>query len=801
MRMTRREFLIAGTASGALSKPVLSLPGVIYGGAEGTPSEPVERSLTTTCRQCPGGCGLRVRVVDNRVVGIAGNPAHPVNRGGLCPRALAAVQTLYNPDRLTEAAVLAGPKGSGRYRPIGCSEAIRRLAAKLREVRETSGPHRVAVVINGDRGLNRLLWGRFLQGYGSNNLIDWSFPEGHEVYPAVWAMQGLKRAVGYDLERTRYVLSFASQWLDTHWSPAQASGAFAALRTSHGAVRPRIVHVEPRLSITGAKADEWIPIRPGTEGALALGLAHVLLSEGLYDRQFVEQLTHGFEDLVVEGTGERIGYRRLVLRDYAPSKVADITGVEEGTIFRLAREFATYKPALALGYDGSGISTQRCYDRMAIHSLNAMVGSIDVPGGVTHFQDVDLLSQPIPEPDEVARAALARPRIDQADPSTYPLADVVPAPHLLAERILADLPYPIDVLVLAGANPVFDSPYPERMKQALAKVPFVVSLSPWLDDSARWADLIIPDQHFLARWELDVSHTLTGEPTVSIGRPVIAGFSRTTASADLVLELARQMGERMASALPYKDAQAVVRAAYDTLYASGQGGPLGPVEEVGWTRLLERSGWGPPRETSADTFYGKIVESGGWSDPIYYHREWDRVFRSPPQRFAFHSVVIAERIRPRALEDDIRCLPHYEPVHETEPGDAFPLRLYVYPLAILAGLRDVNVPWLMDICGAIMCERWGSWVEINPVTARRLGIAEGDSVIVTSRRGKMQTRAKLFEGIMPDVVAMPWGLGHEGGGRWSDGVGQNPSKLVETHTDRLTSGPFWNATRVAMRKA
>ena len=178
------------------------------------------------------------------------------------------------------------------------------------------------------------------------------------------------------------------------------------------------------------------PDSSGPGGRLALGIAHVLLREGLYDRKFVAQFTHGFDD-PPRSNSKRIGFRRLVLRDYAPSKVAKWTGVDKGTIFRIAREFASRKPALAIGFDGSGVSAQRCYDRMAIHSLNALVGSIDVPGGVTHFQEIDLLNGPIPEPDSPARKGMAQPRLDQADFHIYPLSDR--SPNLLANHVLADI--------------------------------------------------------------------------------------------------------------------------------------------------------------------------------------------------------------------------------------------------------------------------------------------------------------------------------------------------------------------------
>lgn len=797
MQLTRREFLIAGGMACASSARASEWPPVILAADN---AKPLERMALTFCRQCPGGCGLRIRLVNDRVVGVAGNPRHPINRGGVCARAPAAVQTLYNPDRLTTPLELAGPKGSGRYRPVTWEAAVKRIADRLRDNRRSHRAQSLAVMIEGDRGLRRLLWSRFLQAYGSNNLIDTAVAESHTDTPAVRAFQGFSGGIGYDLERAQFVLSFGSQLLDAHWSPAQASAAFAEIRSRREVARTQIVHVEPRLSLTAAKANEWIPVIPDTEGALALGLAHVILKESLYDREFVEQYTRGLDD-PVDIARERIGFRRLVLRDYSPSRVARITGVEEGTIFRLAREFASADRAVAIGYDGSGVAVQRTYHRMAIHALNALVGSIDVPGGVTHFQELplgDLLTPPAPDP--IAEDGLSNKSIHGADLGVYPLGDR--APRLVAERLVVEQPYAIDTLIVASGNPVFRSPSADRMLRALMHIPFVVSLSAWMDESSRWADLIVPDAHFLTRWDFDVAHTLSGHPTVTIGQAVVSGVGEGEKdTAELILEVARQLGKPVASALPFGTPKDVVRAYCDALHRLGRGTRFGSPEDEEWTRLLGGTGWRFPVAASADEFYQEMLASGGWTDPIYPHREWERVFRSPLRRFAFRSSVLAELVKPSDVEGDIRCLPHYDgPTAETTDRN-FPLRLYVYPLPILAGLTEPNVPWLMDICGTYMSERWESWVEINPKTAHELHIADGDLVVVTSPRGKLTVRAKLFAGVRPDVLAMPWGLGHRQGGRWCAGIGENPADIVDVEIDPLTSAELWSETRVSVVKA
>ena len=120
---------------------------------------------------------------------------------------------------------------------------------------------------------------------------------------------------------------------------------------------------------------------------------------------------------------------------------------------------------------------------------------------------------------------------------------------------------------------------------------------------------------------------------------------------------------------------------------------------------------------------------------------------------------------------------------------------------MLAEVGDANVPWLIDACGAYMGQRWKTWVELNPLTAQQYHIADGDTVVVASSRGSLSLTAKLFEGVMPGVVAIPWGLGHADGGRWTAGVGQSPAELVRVHEDPLTGNPYWNATCVSVRKA
>ena len=486
---TRREFIAATCAACGAGQFALAdrRPRINYVGVEDAP--PVEQFVTTACPRCPGGCGLEVRVVRECAVGVRGNKSHPINRGGLCPRGLAVLQDFYHPDRLLGPLQRAGARGDGQWRPIEWKDAIAQIVDKLKVIRGGPGPHTLLTLLGSDRGLRRTAWRRFMRAFGSPNLIDAAPMANLAGPPAIRAMHGVGQRIGYDLAKAAYVLSFASQWLDAHFSATQASRSFAEFRRSRAGLRPRWVHMEARLSVTGAKANEWVPIQPGTEGALALGIAHVIVREGLYDREFVTQHCHGFEDWTDQTGAARLGFRRLVLEEYPPAKVQQITGAPEGVIFRLAREFCRYRPAVAIGYDDDGCGTQRCYDRMAIHSLNALVGSIDVPGGVTIFSEMTLLEadQPV---DEVAARGLEQPPLNGPISERRLGGDGV---DLLAATIgQGGSPYAAEALFLDGANPVFSNPEGARFAEGLLRVPLLVSFASFVDDTNRYADLILP---------------------------------------------------------------------------------------------------------------------------------------------------------------------------------------------------------------------------------------------------------------------------------------------------------------------
>lgn len=543
----------------------------------------------------PRGCGIQVRKIDRRVVKVEGREDHPVNRGGLCPLGMSGAQLHYAHNRILAPMTRTGERGQGQWRKISWSEAMNVLASKLQALRASGKPERLACMLGSEGGIVPELFRRFLTAFGSPNFI--RMPSWRDTYAmAIAFMHGVEAIPGYDFENSGYVVGVGAGLLDGWGSPVRMFKANGHWKSA-GA---KFVQVEPRLSNTAAKADKWIGVRPGTEALIALGMAHVIISESLYSKSFVENCATGFEDWKDDAGVEHQGFKTLVLERFRPTAVAGMTGASAGDIETVAREFAAAKNPVAVFGRGRGERPGNLHEAMAVHALNALVGAVESQGGVwamekpeasyTRWSDAEL--------DDVAKAGLAKSRIDGAGTEKFPFAASLP--HRVAGAVNAAPESPIDVLFVSGTNPRHDLPDAAAVAAAFDRIPFVVSFASHMDDTAEMADLILPDQGHLERLRDVPSPAGLCKPYVGVSRPVTAPLGDTRNTGDVLIALAGILRGSVAGAFPWTSFEECLQTTLKDVWAS--------------------------------------IEANGYAlNEGYAPLPWTRAFRTPSGRFQFVS--------------------------------------------------------------------------------------------------------------------------------------------------------------------
>ena len=715
------------------------------GGLEGRlPQRGVVTDVDSICNFCPGGCGITVRKVADRVTKIEGREGYPVNNGGICPLGAAGLQLLYGPWRIPGPLRRTGKRGSGQFEPISWEDAIGEVVQKLSDLRRRGKAHTVACILGSDRGTVPGLFARFLKAYGSPNFIRAASSE--DTYElALGLMQGANASVGYDLERANFILSFGSGLIEGWGSPVRVIQAHSIWRSGNSRKRTTVVQIEPRLSNTAAKADSWYPVNPGTEAALALGLAHVIIKESLYDPVFIENHSFGFENWS-DFTGKtHMGFKHLVLAKYTPAAVARITGLAAEKIVKLGRAFARAKRPLAVWGRGKGTMSGSLYECMAVHALNALVGNINKPGGVSTLPQVATHEWPEVYQDAAAWRSSRMPRIDGAATSRYPLTSYLPDrwPQVINEGKAGG----IQALLVHEADPYYTTLDSAAVAKAFDRIPFVVSFSTYMDETAYHADLILPNHHYLERWEDFPTPIGLQKPILGLLRPVVSPQFETRHEGDVLMTIAKELGGTVADAFPWED--------YEALLKETMGNKWDTLEEVGY---VEEADYEPPA--------------------------WGNAFGTGSGKFEFYVTAFDQAgMRTRT---DLDYLPHYKPVKpEGDPG-TYPLILIPAELMRLADGAIGNPPFCTKTLEETELKGNDLFVEVNPKTAADHGLSASQHAMLETPRGKAKVLVHLFEGIMPGVIAIPKGLGHAAYDDYLAGKGVNANSLMGVVEDPIS---------------
>jgi len=591
MRINRRELLkLIGAATFGAALPDELLHALPKEG-EWIPYE--EYWSTGVCLQCPSGCGLQIRLVNQWPVKLEGIKDYPINKGRLCPKGQAGLQVLYDPDRIRHPLKRKGGRGEGNWEKISWEEGLDLVVKRLKALRQKGRPESLMAWGGRYRGHMADLMARFLESYGSPNNIGNTERGSEGILKGHLFTMGVEEYLAIHWEEVNYIVSFGASLLEASRPSLRNLWGYGFFRRGRPGIRGKLVQVEPRFSITASKADQWVPIRPGTDGALALGIAHWIVKENKFDRQFIDRYTFGFEDWK-DGYGKtRMGFKTLVLQEYSPKQVSQLTGVAEETIVKIAQEFSSHPPAIAISGRGAGMQTNGTYAQMAIDSLNALLGSIDGRGGLLLQRRPPFQKWPLVQRDKIAEKGLSQPRIDEAGHMPFPFAEEVP--YILPERLQRHEPYAIDTLFLYYTNPLFSLPEPQKFHVALGKIPFIVSFSPFMDESTMFSDLVLPDGTYFERWQDDNVEPGLGFPMFGLRSPVLdKPLYDTRNTGDVIIEFAKGLGGTVAKSFPWKDFQEALKEAIKGVFASKRGSLQAKDFDSFWNGLIERGGWWDP---------------------------------------------------------------------------------------------------------------------------------------------------------------------------------------------------------------
>lgn len=545
MPLTRRQFLKWAGAAGAGA--------VVFNGcrvpdheiAVQSPVEMPEDLVTgrdnyyaTAAQLGTASEGLLVRVMEGRAKKIEGNPDHPVNTGKHGIRAEALLQALYHPDRIKHP-LLRIAKG-GPFRRIEWREGIERLTAIL-QARE---PGQTLLATPPLRGRVADVARRFAEGAGVRLLGFDPLGDERVVREAALRLYGQKAQPDFDVARAACVLNFGADFLGTWGNPTRYARGYGEFRQGAGRSRGKLTHVGARYSVTAAAADRWVYAPPGSEGLLAMAVAHALIEDGLADASAASALTGG--------RGAR------ALQAFQPSRVAAQTGVSEETIRAIAREIGERKPALIIGGGPAAAQANGLFNMTAVYALNALVGSVNRPGG--------LVFNPNPRSEEVPAGSLRE-----------------------WKQALTDMRSGVVTAVLArDADIVHGLPGAMDAAGALRSVDTIVSFSSFLDETAEMADLILPCHTPLEEWGTDEPNPGPGYATIGFQQPAVNPYHDTIGFGDALLRTAGKLG---IASLTWENMREAARSLARELHEQGRGSVVQPTFAEFWKRTLERGGW------------------------------------------------------------------------------------------------------------------------------------------------------------------------------------------------------------------
>lgn len=654
--------------------------------------------VRSICQACHCNCGVLVHVEDGRVTGVTGDPEHPMNHGFICVKGQAQPELLYHPDRLKYPMKRTGGRGEGKWQRIPWDEALNDIAAGLAKVQGKYGAESIAVMTGTGPRTGNNTARLFCLMLGTPNRISVDnhicFAPSVVAETSTYGVMTTMMEIGPDYENADCIVVWGGNPLASH--PPRGEEIAQAKRKRD----VRLIVVDPRRTALAAMADLWLQIRPGTDVALALGIINIIINEELYDKGFVSQWCHGFEEL------------RNHVQAFPPEKVAEITWLSVDSIKKAARLYATTRPAVLhhrIGVEHNINSTQT--DR-AFAILIALTGNLDVKGGNLFQQLPQGFSHPCNKLN--FDSAVREKRIGEKE---FPLAQGFVHCALAVDAMLEGKPYPLRAIYCTTGNPVVNMQNSKKMWRALKNLDLLVVADFFMQPTAELADYVLPASTWLEKDDMGDFPNLMYTNYIAAGQKAVEPLYECWDDRKILIELGKRIDWPDRVPMPWKDTDELNEAM---------------VKDMGVT-------------------FKDLQDRGYIIEPMRYQKYREKGFNTPTGKVELYST--------RFEQYGYDPLPTY---HEPpESPVSTPELLPEYPLILITGGRSIGffntegrqIPGLRKRMPDPL-------IDIHPDTAGEAGIAEGDWVWLETpqvRGERVRLKARLTTEVHPGVAHAPHG--------------------------------------------
>jgi anaerobic selenocysteine-containing dehydrogenase len=839
-KLNRRKFMQFAAASGATLAAGAGVSGdalagsikLEEGGRDFSPETGKERkAIPTACWQCVTRDAAIGYVEDGRLMKLEGNPNSIRTLGKLCARGQAGVNQVYFPDRILYPMQRVGKRGEHKWKRISWDEALDTIAAKLKPLRDAGTPELFMYQYGRHKASQAATMYDFMAAYGTKTIGNHT----SVCEAAKWVGQESLWGGMYDnwdYDKTDFVVNFGSNQFETHTNHIPTAQRLIRAMVDRGVP---LYTFDVRLSNTAAKSDRWLPIKPGTDGLVALAMVNVIMNENLYRREHFKfmRVTEDYHASV----DEKIAAVKAQVANFTPEFAEKHSTVPADAIREIARGFARARSACLVSYRGAVMHYHGADSERAMMLLAAITNNLDRPGG--RVMGVGAAwNHPKSKPAAVHKSL----HIKDGFPgeAAYPTHHVS---HRVFDMIKDGQEGRPKVYWWSCYNPTYingDNAEVTEIFKDEELMPFLITSTITYDESSSLADIILPDVTYLERWDWEDMVSANQIAEYYIRQPLVKPLGEARCQGDVWPDLARRIGFELA----WSGKEDFVRQSCEMTPG---------VREAGGFEYMKKHGvWHDPNDTGNYGFYEASVDVGG--DGVILDEQtgtyWNwkksgasseadakakgylgtdgakngyvaqnidgKAYLAYPPNTKFTKSGLLDFYSDNFVAKGLPAFPTYTPIPEHEKMGSDDMIMTTYKTAVHTHSRTAHCKWLVE-----MKHDNPAW--INTKTAQARGIKSGDSIKVKSDVGEFATTAYVTEGIIPGVIAVSHSLGRkysgiyasgkanpvDGGASpdpdakniWWDKHGAHPNVAIPNWSDPISGTQRWMDTVVRVEKA